>query len=275
MIANDILRSLGYTGQKDIQAARSIMAYVTGKSADDVFFHGSDIDLTTNESDLFFRYISEYKSGKPVSKIIHRRSFWKHDFYVTENVLDPRQDSEVLVEAVLNSVNKELPLNILDIGTGSGCLIISLLSELKHAHGLATDISNKALDIARKNAETIIGLDRIKLKNHNFLEGISEKFDIIVSNPPYIRTSDIALLDSNVTLFDPLIALDGGGTGLLAYEAIAQHAERVLNDDGIIFLEIGYDQFEDVCAVFFAHGYRLTKCHKDTQNHNRVVVFRK
>lgn len=275
MTANDILRSLGYTNQKDIQAARSIIAYITGESTDDVFFHGSTIDLTTDESDLFFRYISEYKSGKPVSKIVHRRSFWKHDFYVTEDVLDPRQDSEVLVEAVLNSVDKELALNILDIGTGSGCLIISLLSEFKRSHGLATDISNKALDIARKNAESIIGIDRLKFENHNFLEGISEKFDIIISNPPYIRSSDIASLDSNVTLFDPLIALDGGDTGLLAYEEIAQHADHVLNDNGIIFLEIGYDQFEDVCAIFFAHGYILTNCHKDTQNHNRVVVFRK
>ena len=270
MKANDLLKTL--KGNKP-QNIREILAYVINKTPDDIMFHGDSIEIQDDIAELFFHYLSEYNAGKPISKIVHKRSFWNHDFYIDENVLDPRQDSEVIIEAVLRRSNKNAAYRILDIGTGSGCLIISLLSELKSSTGVGIDISDAALKIAKTNAKNIIGLERIKFQKSDFAREINEKFDIIVSNPPYIETDTIPKLDDSVKLYDPILALDGGPNGLLAYEAISKKSKNLLTNNGILFLEIGYNQTEDVCKIFYNSGYILNDIIKDSQNHNRVVIF--
>lgn len=263
------------TTQKDtdIRAARTILAHILKVSYDHIFFHESSIILSNEQKEKFDILYKEHKAGKPLSKIINQKYFWNHNFFVTNDVLDPRQDSETLIEAVLANLDKNAELSILDIGTGSGCLLISLLSEFKNATGLATDISAKAIEVAKINAEKILHGDRISFKISDFASNIDEKFDVIISNPPYIRSDDIKNLDDNVKLYDPLLALDGGKSGLEAYEKIAINIRPLLKNDSIIFLEIGYDQAKDVRNLFEKHGYCYKNTYQDIQNHDRIVVF--
>lgn len=255
------------------KAHRLFVAHILGISYEQVFFSDDSIVLSDQDSAVLNKYMDDFYSGKPISKIINKRSFWLDDFYVDENVLDPRQDSECLIDAVLAVVDKFDNLKILDIGTGSGCLIISILKELKNACGVATDISLDALNVAKKNAKSIVGLDRIKFIHSNFADSINEKFDIIVSNPPYIRTKDIKFLDISVRDYDPIIALDGGLDGLDAYRAISKQAVDLLEKNGKIFVEIGLGQHEEVCEIFRYFTHKMT--FKDINGVNRVLFFEK
>lgn len=255
------------------KAYRLFLADILGMRYEQVLFASDELALSDRDKAILQERMDAYRAGKPISKIINKRAFWLDDFYVDENVLDPRADSECLVEAVISGVGKNDNLNILDIGTGSGCLIISILKELPNASGVATDISAAALGIARKNAERIIGLDRIKFIPSNFADVINERFDIIVSNPPYIKTRDIESLDVAVRKHDPIIALDGGTDGLDAYRAISKRACDLLNENGKIFVEVGYDQRNDVCDIFCDFNHKMT--FKDINGIDRVVFCEK
>lgn len=273
MTIRDLIGASTVQKDTDIRAARSILAHILDVSYDHIFFHEDSIILSDRQKEKFDIFYNLYKSGKPLSKIINQKYFWNHDFFVTDDVLDPRQDSETLVESVLSYFDKDANLSILDIGTGSGCLIISLLSEFKNATGVASDISEKAIEIAKINAEKILNGERISFKISDFASTIDDKFDIIISNPPYIRSDEIESLDDNVKLYDPILALDGGKSGLEAYEKIAINIRNLLKKDSMIFLEIGYDQAKEVRELFEKHGYRYKKTCKDIQNHDRVLVF--
>lgn len=210
--------------------------------------------------------------GEPISKIVNSRYFWNNRFYVDRNVLDPRPDSETLIEAVINDYSDEQKLNILDLGVGSGCLILTLLSIFKKSSGLAVDISENSLQIAKKNAN-LLGINTISFRRSNWNDNITEKFDLIISNPPYIKTGDIKELQREVKFFDPMVSLDGGTDGLDCYRYIAKNIRRNLNDNGKIYLEIGKDQDIDVETIFTSNGFRLFKKLKDLNNIYRVMVF--
>ena len=228
--------------------------------------------LSENFSDsIIYEIIEKRKSGKPLSKILGYRGFWKGNFIVDENVLDPRPDSETLIQAVLEKFPvADTPLRILDIGTGSGCLIISLLTEYKNATGVGVDISEKAIEIAEKNADK----DGIKA---NFILADMKKlpeelgiFDIVVSNPPYIPTKDIEQLDESVKKYDPVLALDGGKDGLDFYRIIAQKAPAP-----IVFLEIGQGQEKEVRDIFEKEKWHFEESKKDYAGVTRVLIFKK
>lgn len=210
--------------------------------------------------------------GEPISKIVNSRYFWNNRFYVDRNVLDPRPDSETLIEAVISDYSDEQKLNILDLGVGSGCLILTLLSIFKKSSGLAVDISENSLQIAKKNAN-LLGINNVSFRCSNWNDNIVEKFDLIVSNPPYIKTGDIKELQREVKFFDPMISLDGGTDGLDCYRYIAKNIRRNLDDDGRIYLEIGKDQDLDVETIFADNGFKLLKKLKDLNNIYRVMVF--
>lgn len=210
--------------------------------------------------------------GEPISKIVNFRYFWNNRFYVDKNVLDPRPDSETLIEAIINDYDDGQKLDILDLGTGSGCLILTLLSIFKKSSGLAVDISEDSLQIARKNAG-LLGIDAISFKHSNWNDNITEKFDLIVSNPPYIKTGDIKELPKEVKFFDPMISLDGGIDGLDCYRYIAKDIRKNLNNNGRIYLEIGKDQDLDVETIFTNNGFKLFKKLKDLNSIYRVMVF--
>lgn len=223
----------------------------------------------------FNQLLKRRLNREPIANIVNKKSFWSYDFFVNENVLTPRNDSEILIEAVLSNYNNmQEGLKILDLGTGSGCLILSLLKMYKNASGLAVDISEKALKVARQNAENL-KINNIKFLKNNWNDNIEEKFDIIISNPPYIPTKEIKELEPEVNKFNPLLALDGGEDGLNCYRYLAKSLDKNLKENTKIFLEIGKNQEKDIKKIFNENGYKLLKMYKDLAEINRILCFKK
>lgn len=211
---------------------------------------------------------------EPVSRIVGRREFWGLDFAVDAHVLDPRPASETLVQAVLDSVagRREAPLTILDLGTGSGCLLLALLSEMPNARGLGTDISEGALSVAERNA-THLGLaERAAFAHTCWTEGVEVGWQAIVSNPPYIVDAEIDELRPEVANFDPRAALSGGKDGLEAYRALLPGAAHVLAPNGILALEIGIGQGDAVEALIMASGLCPVSRRRDLSGVERCIV---
>lgn len=240
----------------------------------DALFFMESFGVNEPTPDEIADFLKRRAQQEPVSKIIGRRGFWALDFKVSQDVLDPRPDSETIIETVLKSFpDKEKPYQILDIGTGSGCLLVSLLYEYKNAHGLGVDISLKALEIAQENAKGYQAdfLNR-SFYDADFTRDLAQ-YDIIVSNPPYIKTNDINALDDAVKKYDPLLALDGGEDGLSAYRALAKQIKNILKPDGKIFFEIGQGQEKDVILIMQKAGFQLENQVKDLGGIIRVLSF--
>jgi len=215
----------------------------------------------------FWRMINERCKRKPVSKILGYRSFWGRDFEINENVLDPRGDTETLIELILDC-NFE---NMLELGTGSGAIAITVLAERPEVTCVATDISEFALNTARINSKRHGVESRLKLLYSNWFDKISGSFDIIVSNPPYISSKEYAQLSAEVVKYDPKISLTLGGDGLEAYREILSQALEKLSKNGHIFLEIGYTQANAVGHLFREAGFQQIKVHKDLGSRDRVI----
>ena len=215
----------------------------------------------------FWRMINERCKRKPVSKILGYRSFWGRDFEINENVLDPRGDTETLIELILDC-NFE---NMLELGTGSGAIAITVLAERPEVTCVATDISQYALNTARTNSKRHGVQNRLKLLYSNWFDKISGSFDIIVSNPPYISSEEYAQLSAEVLKYDPKISLTLGGDGLEAYREILSQALEKLSKNGHIFLEIGYTQANAVGHLFKEAGFQQIKVHKDLGSRDRVI----
>ena len=215
----------------------------------------------------FWRMINERCKRKPVSKILGYRSFWGRDFEINENVLDPRGDTETLIELILDC-NFE---NMLELGTGSGAIAITVLAERPEVTCVATDISQYALNTARTNSKRHGVESRLKLLYSNWFDKISGSFDIIVSNPPYISSKEYAQLSAEVVKYDPKISLTLGGDGLEAYREILSQALEKLSKNGHIFLEIGYTQANAVGHLFREAGFQQIKVHKDLGSRDRVI----
>jgi len=213
---------------------------------------------------------------EPVSRILGRREFYGRDFIVTPAVLDPRPDTEAVVELALDLVRSrglvERALSIADIGTGSGILITTLLAELPRARGLATDISVEALEVARQNAAALGVGDRVRFVATSGLSGCGGDFDLVVSNPPYISTGEIEGLDRDVKDYDPRLALDGGDDGLHIYREIARYISD-LRRPSVIVLEVGATQAEPVEGVFSSFGARCLGHRRDLGGHIRAVAL--
>ena len=215
----------------------------------------------------FWRMINERCKRKPVSKILGYRSFWGRDFEINENVLDPRGDTETLIELILDC-NFE---NMLELGTGSSAIAITVLAERPEVTCVATDISQYALNTARTNSKRHGVQSRLKLLYSNWFDKISGSFDIIVSNPPYISSKEYAQLSAEVLKYDPKISLTLGGDGLEAYREILSQALEKLSKNGHIFLEIGYTQANAVGHLFKEAGFQQIKVHKDLGSRDRVI----
>ncbi len=216
--------------------------------------------------EVFRQAIDARATRRPVSRITGRRAFWKHDFTISDAVLDPRPDTETLVELAL-----EAPFEtVLDLGTGSGCILLSLLAERPGATGLGTDISADALQIAQENAARL-GVAGADFVQSDWFAEVRGAFDLIVSNPPYIAEAEVAGLAPEV-LHDPSIALTPGGDGLDAYRAIARDVGRYLVPGGRVLVEIGSEQGPAVSALFEAAGLADVTVHPDINARDRVVT---
>lgn len=234
------------------------------------------VENTTNFSKLNIYRISRLlKRGVPVAKIIHQKWFYGIKFYTNRHTLDPRPDTEMLVEAVIKDFNSESAApTILDLGTGTGCIVASLIENINGAKGIGLDISRGALKVARYNIKQLGIEDKVKILKGNFFKAKSIKgtFDIIVSNPPYIAYGD-ARVNLGAT-FDPEKALYAKDNGLAAYEAIAKNAKKWLKPDGKIYLEIGDGQMQKVKKIFSNSGWFFDRAEKDLSGKNRVLIFK-
>ena len=261
---------------------RLLLAHVL-KLERTVYTH-ENIYVTDDELKKFKELILDRSCGKPVSRIINKRSFCKRDFQLNEETLDPRQDSEILISVVLNYYSNELEkLEILDLGAGSGCLGLSLLEELKSSRVSFLDISKKSLEIIKMNASQFnldkrseyFQLDWNSNGWDSFLHNYrnNSKFDIILSNPPYIPTNEIKFLQKEVKEFDPLTALDGGLDGLLAYKTIFPRLKNLLNNSAKVFIEIGKGQEEMVTKIGSENNLSFLGYEKDLSGIVRVLIF--
>ncbi|KQV24417.1 protein-(glutamine-N5) methyltransferase, release factor-specific [Rhizobium sp. Root1203] len=216
-------------------------------------------------------------SHEPVHRILGTREFYGLPMSLSAETLEPRPDTEILVDTMLpylrDLATTEGHIHILDMGTGTGAICLALLSECPDASGIGSDISADALRTAKSNAESNGLRDRFEAVRSNWFENIEQSFHAIVSNPPYIASSVIHGLAPEVTKFDPAAALDGGLDGLDAYKAIAKDAARFMQPNGVIGLEIGYDQRNDVTSLFEAEGFQLLESVKDYGQNDRVLVF--
>jgi release factor glutamine methyltransferase len=223
--------------------------------------------------------VSRRLAGEPVSRILGTREFWGMSFAVTPAVLDPRADTETIVELALAVIDRHgprtRPLRVADLGTGSGAILLALLSELQNAHGTGTDISRDALAVARRNAQAL-GLDtRADFVASDYGKALRGPFDLVVSNPPYIASGEIAGLAREVRDHDPLGALDGGPDGLTAYRAIAAEAPRLLVPGGHLVVEIGAGQQADVERLFVAAGLEIAATRHDLSGIPRAVAAKR
>ena len=242
------------------------------------------IKITQKEINKFKTLIDERKKGKPVSRIINKKQFWKMNFTLNEETLDPRPDSEVIIESILKHFKDKLGnLRILDLGSGSGCLGLSILNEYKNSKGILIDASLDSLEIAKINAVDYNLFHRSKFINLNWfkkewtkelLQNIeNEKFDIIISNPPYIPSNDINNLQIEVKKFEPRLALDGGKDGMDSYKSILPYIIDILKPEGKIFLEIGHNQQNLINKIANKCELIFKDSNKDLSGIIRVLVY--
>jgi len=220
--------------------------------------------------------IARRAAREPVSRILGRREFWSLEFEITPDTLDPRPDSETLVAAVLERIRTQglmrAPLSVLDLGTGSGCLLLALLSELPAARGLGLDISAAALDVARRNARNLGYLERVHFEIGDWGAGLDGFWQLIISNPPYITEAEIGDLAPEVVRYDPRLALTAGSDGLDAYRELLPQAARLLDRDGILALEVGRGQQEAVTALLVASGFAPLGRYRDLGGIERCLL---
>jgi release factor glutamine methyltransferase len=220
----------------------------------------------------FKNFIARRLNHEPVTRILGEREFYGRPFQVSPAVLDPRADTETIIELALQLIGSE-PRRIIDLGTGSGAIAVTLLAERHNWSGIAVDLSAEAIEIARANASQLGVAQRLVFHNAAWFDGITGKFDLIVSNPPYILHLEVFELSLEVQNFDPHMALDGGGDGLEAYRAIAASAADHLSSRGLVILEIGAGQSADVTQIFVAQGFELTDQKTDLGGHVRALAF--
>ncbi|CEO22584.1 peptide chain release factor N(5)-glutamine methyltransferase [Paraclostridium sordellii] len=234
-----------------------------------------DKKLSDEELKCFNEMINDRLNGRPIAYIVKNREFMALDFYVEEGVLIPRPDTEPLVEEVIELSKGMNDVTIVDIGTGSGAISVSLAKYIKNSYVYSLDISDKALSIGKKNAVNNEVDDKIEFIKSDVFTGIKDrnlKLDIIVSNPPYIKKEDIKTLHTQVKDYEPYIALEGGEDGLDFYRTITEKSLKYLKPNGILAFEVGHDQANDVCTIMENHGYKKIYTKKDLQGIDRVVI---
>ena len=229
-------------------------------------------DLTKKEVVHFKNLIEQRAKKKPIAYIIGKKEFWKNEFYVSKDVLIPRPDTELIVHKVLEITKKRTNLNILDIGVGSGCIILSILKERSKFKGTGIDISKKSIDICRINSDNLGIINRLKLFKSDIDNFKYGKYDLILSNPPYIKKFDLKNLDKDVIGFEPKLALDGGLDGLSGIRKVIYNSTKLIKRKGALVLEIGFDQADKVKEILRENGFYIMEILKDLANNNRCIV---
>ena len=236
-----------------------------------------NLDFEINQKDyLFFKDLIKQRSiGKPIAYLIGKKYFWKDEFEVSKGVLIPRPDTEVIIEEVLKIVKSKKNQNILDIGVGSGCILLSIIKENKNFYGTGIDISKECIEISKKNSLRLGLINRVKffksdVDNYNY-----GKYDLIISNPPYINQFNIKYLEKDVVCFEPKKALYGGLDGLSEIRKVISKASELIKKNGKLVLEMGFDQKDKVKNILNNKGFYINRVQKDYAQNNRCIVSTK
>ncbi len=254
--------------------AEILLSSVLKKSIKQIIFDDK-IKINQKQLKLYRDLVTRRKYGEPVAYILNKKEFWKYNFYVDRNVLIPRPDTEIIIEETLKLLKKDEKKLVLDIGTGSGCIIISLAKERSKLYGSAIDISKKAIKVAKINAKIHQLKNRINFYNSsvdNFFKG---KYDLIISNPPYIKNYKIKCLDKDIYLYEPLVSLKGGPNGSFVLNKVIKKSSSLLKIGGKLVLEIGYDQRFEIMELLRKNRFYLNKIIKDYAKNDRCAIATK
>ena len=251
-----------------------LLSHILNKDLKYLILNYSSI-LQNDQVNSFYKLLERRKSGEPIAYILKKKEFWKYNFYVDNSVMIPRPDSELIIEEILKLIKKNETKKILDIGTGSGCLIVSLLNERKKVYGDAIDISKKALKVAKFNAKIHQLQNRVKFYQSSVDKFFKGKYDLILSNPPYISKLDIKYLEKDIVDFEPKLALEGGLDGSLKLKKVIKKSSNLIKVGGKLVLEIGFDQKFKVMRLLKDEGFYVNKTVKDYGNNDRCIVSTK
>ena len=250
-----------------------LLSKALNKTREEILINLDNI-VKENKISIFERYLYRRSKNEPIAYILEEKEFWSKKFKVNSDTLIPRPETELLVDEILK-LYKGKNISILDIGTGSGCIIISLLNYLKRSSGTGIDISPKAISIARQNAQMYKLCNRVKFYNKKIENIFDKKFDLIVSNPPYIERKEIKNLSEDIKRYEPRVALDGGNDGLDLIRKVIYKSKYILKIKGMLALEIGNEQIKKVSKLLIDNNFFVRKIIKDYKNNVRCVLAQK
>ncbi|MDA9996038.1 peptide chain release factor N(5)-glutamine methyltransferase [Candidatus Pelagibacter sp.] len=228
--------------------------------------------LNSKQLEKFKSLIERRKKGEPIAYLINKKEFWKDEFFVNKDVLIPRPDSELIIEQVLKIYSKDIQLQILDIGTGSGCILLSILKERSNFYGTGIDISKKSINVSKFNAKQLNLTSRVKFFHSSVDNFNNGKYDMIVSNPPYIKQLSLKYLEKDVVNFEPKLALSGGFDGFSKIRKVINKASILIKKNGKFILEIGFNQKNKVIKILKEEGFYVNKAIKDYGNNDRCII---
>ncbi len=251
-----------------------LMATTIKKDRNYILLNPDDI-VDKEDLNYFYKLIEQRSLGNPVAYLTSKKFFWNSEFFITNDILIPRPDTEIIVENVLSLTKQKNIINILEIGIGSGCILLSILKEKENFYGTGIDISKKCLNICEKNAIKFKVNSRLKLYKSDVDKFSLGKYDLIVSNPPYIKTCKLKYLERDVAEFEPRLALDGGLDGLSEIRKVIKKSSELVKKNGKFILEIGYDQKNEVINLLRKEGFYINSSQKDLANNDRCIISTK
>ena len=231
--------------------------------------------LNSEQTRIFQNLIERRKKGEPVAHLINKKEFWKDEFFVNKDVLIPRPDTELIIEQVLKIYSKNSQFQVLDIGTGSGCILLSILRERPNFYGTGIDISKKSINVSKFNAKQLSLTSRVKFFHSSVDNFKIGKYDMIVSNPPYIKLLNLKYLEKDVISFEPKLALSGGFDGFSEIRKVISKTKTLIKKNGKFILEIGFNQKNKVKQILKDEGFYVNKAIKDYGNNDRCIISTK
>ena len=274
-ILNNAVRILNKSKIKNsILASEILLSQVINRDRKYIFLNSKE-NLKQKYSKNFNNLIARRRKGEPIAYLINKKEFWKQSFYVDQNVLIPRPDTELIIEQVLKLFLKNYKLQILDIGTGSGCILLSLLKEMPNCYGIGIDISKKSINISKYNAKMLQLTNKVKFYQSDVDNFKIGKYDLIVSNPPYIEALNLKYLENDVVNFEPKLALNGGVDGLSEIRKVIKKSSELIKKNGKFILEIGFDQKNKVINLLKKEGFYINCTQKDLAKNDRCIISTK
>ncbi len=231
--------------------------------------------LNSEQVETFKNLIERRRKKEPVAYLINKKEFWKYEFFVNKDVLIPRPDTELIIEQVLKIYSKDSQLQVLDIGTGSGCILLSILKERPNFYGTGIDISNKSINVSKLNAKQLNLTSRVKFFHSSVDNFKIGKYDLVVSNPPYIELFNLKYLEKDVISFEPKLALSGGFDGFSKIRKVINKAKNLIKKNGKFILEIGFNQKNKVKKILKEEGFYVNKSIRDYGNNDRCIISTK